>query len=272
MWVILDLLTMKDRCTRRNRDAGNSKDGFNELGDRRTERNSRKPLHLSLINNVYPVNVFLIEDNGLTLIDTGFANSTDKIFATIRKGGKKTEDIKRIILTHAHPDHSGSAAEISKRLKVPVWAHRIDAEILEKGIGGRAPKILGPGILNFFLYHIFIKNSSGIIEPVTFERKLEDNDIIDIAGGIQAIHFPVHTLGQIALLVKNESVLIAADLCANFIGLDMSTVSEDPAVSIESIGKVTSFTFDKATFGHGKPMMKHADKTMKAFYRKLQPV
>ncbi len=34
------------------------------------------------------VNTFLIEDNGLTLIDTGNKNSTDKIFAVIKKGGK----------------------------------------------------------------------------------------------------------------------------------------------------------------------------------------
>ncbi|WP_414618167.1 MBL fold metallo-hydrolase [Dyadobacter sp. 32] len=224
------------------------------------------------MNKVYPVNVFLIEDNGLTLIDTGFPGSADKIFAAIGKGGKKPEDIKRIILTHAHPDQSGSAAEIGKRLKVPVWAHRIDAEILEKGIGGREPKILGPGILSFFLYHIFIKNSSGVVDPIKFERKLEDRDSIDIAGGIQAIHVPGHSLGQISLLVKNESVLIAADLCANFIGLDMSTVSEDHEVSIESIGKVSRFPFDKAVFGHGNPIMRNADKTMKAFYRKLQLV
>lgn len=216
-----------------------------------------------------PVNVFLIEDNGLTLVDTGFPGSTDKIFAAIKNGGKKPEDIKQIILTHAHPDHSGSAGEIQKRLNIPVIAHEEDAAILEQGIGGRG-RILAPGILNFFLYHIFIKNSTGVVDPIVFERKLKDNDIIDIAGGIQAIHAPGHSLGQVVLLVKNEDVLIAADLCANFFGLGLSTVHEDLDVAIESIGKVAGFHFDKAIFGHGNPIMKDASKAIGAFYQKLR--
>jgi glyoxylase-like metal-dependent hydrolase (beta-lactamase superfamily II) len=65
------------------------------------------------------VNTFLIEDNGLTLIDTGFKNSRDKIFQAIRNGGKNPDDIKQIILTHSHPDHSGSVADIKRTLDVP---------------------------------------------------------------------------------------------------------------------------------------------------------
>ncbi len=215
-----------------------------------------------------PVNVFLIEDNGLTLVDTGFPDCADKIFAAMKKGGKDPEDIRQIILTHAHPDHSGSAGDIQKRLGIPVIAHEADAEILEKGVGGRG-RILAPGILNFILYHIFIKNSTGVVDPIVFEKKLKDNDIIDIAGGIQAIHAPGHSMGQVALLVKSEGVLIAADVCANFFRLGLSTVHEDIAEGIKSIGKVAAFDFDKAIFGHGNPIMKDASKAMKAFYQKL---
>ena len=31
------------------------------------------------------VNVFVIEDDGLTLVDTGYENSTDKIFSALQK-------------------------------------------------------------------------------------------------------------------------------------------------------------------------------------------
>ena len=40
------------------------------------------------------VNAFLIEDNGFTLIDTGYKNSSDKIFDAISKAGKNPNDIK----------------------------------------------------------------------------------------------------------------------------------------------------------------------------------
>ena len=81
------------------------------------------------------VNVFVIKDNGLTLIDTGSKGSMDKIFTAIRKGGENPESIKQIILTHAHPDHSGSAAAIKNRLGIPLLAHELDTALIAQGIG-----------------------------------------------------------------------------------------------------------------------------------------
>src|SRR5258708_8979786 len=110
------------------------------------------------------VNVFVVEDEGLTLIDTGFKGSADKIFAALKKGGKDPGDIRRIILTHAHSDHSGSVAEIKKRLNVPVWAHVEDAGLIEQGIAGRQPMDLSPGIINWLVYHLVIKGAGNTIE------------------------------------------------------------------------------------------------------------
>ena len=85
------------------------------------------------------VNTFLIEDNGLTLVDSGSKNSADKIFKAIVKGGKNPDNIKQVILTHCHPDHAGSAAEINDRLGIPIWAHEEDAVLIEKGVAVRMP-------------------------------------------------------------------------------------------------------------------------------------
>lgn len=209
------------------------------------------------------VNAFIVEDNGLTLIDTGYKNSTDKIFSVIKKGGKNPNNIKRIILTHCHPDHTGSAADIKKILGVPVFAHSEDAKLIEQGIGGRTPMHLTPGIINWLVYNIFIKRVENTIEPVSIEERLNDKDIIPIAGGIQVIHTPGHSAGHIALLIKSEGVLIAGDICANAAGLGLSTVNEDAGLAIKSIIKAAEFNFDKAVFGHGSPIKQGANKKLK---------
>jgi len=223
---------------------------------------------LQISDNVYQiplggVNAFLIEDNGLTLVDTGYKGSGDKIFDDIKKGGKNPNDIRQIILTHSHPDHAGSAYELKTKLKVPVYAHTEDADLIRQGIAGRMPFVLSPGVANWLLFNLIIKRGKNEVDPFQVNHLIDDNDVIPIAGGIHVIHTPGHSKGHVALHVKNEGVMICADICANMIGLDLSTVYEDRALGIESIQKTAAFDFNKALFGHGKPLMKDANKKLK---------
>lgn len=212
------------------------------------------------------VNAFLVDDNGLTLIDTGLKGSTEKIFSAIKKAGKNPEDIKQIILTHCHPDHTGNAAELKKILNVPVFAHVIDAPLIEQGIGGRQMH-LTPGVVNWLIYNLFIKKAGNTIAPVTVEERLKDNDVIPVAGGIRVIHTPGHSEGHIALLLMNEGVLIAADICANAIGLNYSTLYEDIELGRKSILKAAGFSFDQAVFGHGNLLKGNANEKMKEKFK-----
>jgi glyoxylase-like metal-dependent hydrolase (beta-lactamase superfamily II) len=227
-----------------------------------------------ITSNIYQislgsVNTFLIDDNGLTLIDSGSKNNADKIFRAIVKGGKNPNNIKRIILTHCHPDHAGSAAEIKKRLNIPIWAHGKDASLIEKGIAVRSPMHRTPGIVNWLVYNIFIKPAGSTIEAVKVDERLKDNDILPIAGGVEVIHTPGHCAGHVALLVKDEGVLIAGDICAHVGGLGVSTVNEDAALSIKSILKAASFSFSTALFGHGSPLKAAANTKLKQKFTPL---
>lgn len=219
-------------------------------------------------NNIYQislgwVNVFVIEDNGLTLIDTGSKGSAGKIFSAIKNSGKNPYDIKRIILTHAHPDHTGSAEEIKRILGVPVMAHREDAKIMRYGIACRKEICLTPGLKNWLIYELVIKRSGINIEPVNIDEQLSDHDLLPLLGGVRVIHTPGHSKGHISLLAENEEVLIAGDLLSNNMGLGLSVIYENMAEGISSILNVTDLDFDKMVFGHGKPILKDAGSIMR---------
>ena len=208
------------------------------------------------------VNAFVIEDDGLTLVDTGLPGSTDKIFAALHKAGKNPAAIKRIILTHLHTDHAGSAADIKQRVNARVYAHRDDARLLEQGVSGR-PMTLTPGLTNKFIYQLFIKSAGNAVRPVAVEEKLRDGDVLPLLGGIQVIHTPGHSAGHIALLLQSEGVLIAADLCAHVLGLAYSTLYEDRALGQQSILKAAALPFDTAIFGHGGPLHGEANRELR---------
>jgi glyoxylase-like metal-dependent hydrolase (beta-lactamase superfamily II) len=192
---------------------------------------------------------------GLTLVDTGTPGNLSKIFAQLRKGGKDPRDIRRIIVTHAHTDHSGSAAAISNELNIPVWAHADTARLVEQGRPGEASLQVSPGFLNRLVYQLFIRRG-GNIDAFSIARRLNDGEILPIGGpgGVKVIYTPGHSAGHLALFLPADRVLIAADICANASGLDWSTVYEDRELGRQSILKAAALDFDKAVFGHGRPL------------------
>lgn len=230
------------------------------------------------------VNAFLIEDivpgpdtaNGLvpgfTLVDTGMPGSLPKIFAQLKKAGKDPRDIRRIIVTHAHTDHTGSAAAISKELDIPVWAHADTARLVEHGRPGEAPLQVSPGLLNQLLYQLFIRRG-GTIDAFHIARRLTDGEVLPIGGpgGVKVIYTPGHGSGHLALLLQDDRALIAADICTNTSGLNWSTVYEDRELGRQSILKAAAFDFDTAVFGHGRPLTSAANKRLSEKFASPSP-
>jgi len=72
------------------------------------------------------VNIWLLEGEPLTLVDTGPCNprALAALENELGSHGKKLEDVELVLLTHHHLDHSGLAATIRERTNAKVAAHR----------------------------------------------------------------------------------------------------------------------------------------------------
>jgi glyoxylase-like metal-dependent hydrolase (beta-lactamase superfamily II) len=66
---------------------------------------------------VGPVNVYVIEDEPLTLVDAGpnSATSLDALEAGLAARGHAIGDVRLLVITHQHPDHQGLASTIARR-------------------------------------------------------------------------------------------------------------------------------------------------------------
>jgi metal-dependent hydrolase (beta-lactamase superfamily II) len=64
-----------------------------------------------------------VYDAEICLIDSGVQSSSEVIFDYLENSGRKPSDIGLLILTHAHPDHIGSAKVIMVRLIVFIAVH-----------------------------------------------------------------------------------------------------------------------------------------------------
>jgi glyoxylase-like metal-dependent hydrolase (beta-lactamase superfamily II) len=202
-------------------------------------------------------NAFLIEaDDGLTLIDAGFPGKEAAVFGAIRGLGRSLDQLKRLIFTHGHPDHIGSAAAIVRETGATTYMHPLDILMAESG-GPFRPMRPAPGLLRHILCKLFFHPDEPV-EPVAIDQPLTPGEILPIAGGIEVIHVPGHCAGQVAFLWPPGRMLFAGDACANIMGLGDPVGFENLEEGRASQRKLAGLSFDAAGFGHGEPLVSDA--------------
>lgn len=151
------------------------------------------------------VNLYLIlEDDGLTLIDAGVGRSGPKlVLETIRSLGHQPGDLKRILITHSDPDHTGGAAELKRATGASLLASRTEADAMARGEASRPPNNALIGlVLGVMLPKISAQQADGF---------LEDAQILPVLGGLRVIFTPGHTPGHVSFYAPSRRVLFAGD-------------------------------------------------------------
>ena len=74
------------------------------------------------------INLWLLEDgDGWTVVDTGIRNEeTTQAWEQLFTGPMKGRKVKRVIVTHMHPDHIGLAGWLVRRFGVELWITRTE--------------------------------------------------------------------------------------------------------------------------------------------------
>jgi glyoxylase-like metal-dependent hydrolase (beta-lactamase superfamily II) len=193
-----------------------------------------------------------VDDDGLTLVDTGVAGSAPEIEAGVHRLGYDRRDINNVVLTHFHEDHVGSAADIASWNGATVMAHQLDAPVVRGEQAGPAPVITDEERP----YYERVVPNVPAAPPVRVDRELVDGDRIDIGGGATVIGMPGHTDGSIAVHLPRHKVLFTGDAVASIQDVPILGVfNVDRAKAVDSFGRVAQLDADVACFGHGAPVV-----------------
>jgi metallo-beta-lactamase class B len=118
---------------------------------------------------------------GHILINTGLADSTALLRASIQKLGYRLEDVKILLTMQAHFDHVAAMAEVEKISGAKVYATEADAPIMEDG--GKSDPFFG--VAQRF-------------KPIKVDRRLKDGDVVSLGGTeLAVVSTPGHTKGSV---------------------------------------------------------------------------
>lgn len=74
------------------------------------------------------INLWLLEDEGgWTIVDTGMGDEASKqVWDQVLNGHLRGQPVRRVIVTHMHPDHVGLAGWLSRRFDCDLWMSRTE--------------------------------------------------------------------------------------------------------------------------------------------------
>lgn len=146
------------------------------------------------------VNVLLIFGDKIILIDSGVKGSEEKIRQYIEAQNRDFAEIDRLILSHSHPDHIGSAARIKELTGCTIMAHEAEKGWIEN-IELQNQQRPVPGFFNL------VDRSVEIDEFISEGQKLTICDDVTL----KFMHSPGHSKGSLNIEFAEDQMLFTAD-------------------------------------------------------------
>jgi glyoxylase-like metal-dependent hydrolase (beta-lactamase superfamily II) len=192
----------------------------------------------------------VVVDDGVVLVDTGLPGRSGRIEQALYEARTIIGNVRAILLTHWHADHTGNAADLRRRSDARIVAHAIDAAV----ISGAEPLPLNA------LQRVSAR-LTGTPEPVRVDETLHQDGPFSVPG-FTAIHTPGHTAGHMSFLLdRGGGVLFTGDAAAGGrrrVRRTPRVMSADADTARSSLVRLAGARFDVAVFGHGPAVRGHA--------------
>ena len=182
-------------------------------------------------------NIYVLGREEATLVDTGVGNRANPIFPQLAELGIAPENIKQVIITHAHHDHAMGAFLILEQANPRVYVHEADTKYIASSFGDALVKVV-------------------------------EGDIIDTSiGSFEVYLTPGHTNGSMCLYNPEKKILISGDTVfpnGNYGRYDGESGSLE--AMINSLRKLTELDCEIMLPGHGSPVFQDANSHIQLSY------
>lgn len=228
------------------------------------------------------VNVYLLEEAGaVTIIDAGAPGYWKDVHAELAAMGRTPDDVRALLLTHAHSDHVGFAERIRRERSVPVRVHPDDAPLARgevkpvrdpRRVGSRSWNVRAiAGFAAFALSHGMTR-----VTPIAEVSALGGGGPLDVPGAPHVIHVPGHTAGSVAFHAPAHDAVFVGDafVTRNVItgrrGPHFSTMfNADHRQAVGSLARLDGIAARHVLPGHGDAWSDGLEEALRAVHESV---
>ena len=212
--------------------------------------------------------VYLIVDpDGLTIIDTALPWAAGTIIRQLVAAGRRPAEVKRILVTHGHPDHAGGLARLKTITGAQVIASAAERAVIE----GKAPVEHKPPVRTSAMRRLAWPPQV-TLKGTTVDRVVGDGETLtEVMGGLRVIATPGHTPGHISFWQPDRRVLFCGDVIAASLGMRLPspTWTVDMDENRRSIKRLAALDASIVCFGHGSPLVQDTARRLQTFARQV---
>jgi glyoxylase-like metal-dependent hydrolase (beta-lactamase superfamily II) len=205
----------------------------------------------------------IVEADGLTVVDAGMTISAEPIVRQLGQLGRSPGEVRRILVTHAHPDHVGGLPRLKQRTGAEVSCSALERPVVQ----GEVPIPRPPAESLTGLARVF-RSPDTTLSGTAVDRVIDDGE--ELAGGLVAVASPGHAPGHLAYWRPRDRVLFCGDAIMNLFGLraPFGPFTVDQAEARRSIRRLVALEPEMVLFGHGAPLVGAAER-LRRFAEKL---
>lgn len=198
--------------------------------------------------------IFYIRDStNLPLIDTGKGFilfdapiDKDKSKKVIKILAENGIEVRHLVLSHHHADHTGGAYVLKNNLNLTLYAHKEERVFIENPI--LEPIYLSQGAgPPFEFMGKWVKSN-----PVVVDRALSDSEELFNQSGIEILNLPGHSIGLIGLKVNDVVFASDAFFSTGVLGKHLIPYFHDEEKYISSMESILKMNFSYILPSHGE--------------------
>lgn len=159
--------------------------------------------------------LLLREGSDLTLIDTGYPGDRARVEASIREIGSRSQDVRAVLLTHAHVDHMGAANYFHDHHQAPVYTEATEArharrEFLEQASAKHvAANLWRPGVVPWLSRVLRVGATTSVRIPSA--QAFPNAGVLDLPGRPVPVPTRGHTSGHVAYHLPGVGAVATGD-------------------------------------------------------------